>query len=942
METLEGWLLDLYEDAEHGLTIWLIDTEERRWRLYQHFPVRFFAAGPSARLRSLWRWLSVQPEAPLLGREERRDLFLPAPIPVLAVEVRMPSELRALFERVNRAFPDLTYYDADLQVQIRHAAAYGTFPLAHCQVSFDACNNIQELHVLDSPWDTDPEPPPLRIMEISVDTDPRHTHPGKLILRYRTWEQEYPFLEGSTPSFWVKAALQKYDPDLLITDYGDTWLFEELLARVGGDLQKLPLSRDLARGFTAIKEKTYFSYGQVIYRGMQMHLHGRVHIDRKNAMMWGDYGLEGILENARVTALPIQTAARVSPGTGISSMQMITALKTNVLVPWRKQQAERPKSMLDLIHSDSGGLVYQPTPGLHRDVGEIDFVSMYPAVMVRCNISPEKKPITLSDPPDANPGLVPQTLAPLLKKRVTLKNRAAGLPAWDPRRSMYKARASAHKWLLVVCFGYLGYRNARFGRIEAHEAVTAGGREALLRAKEAAEDTGYQILHMFVDCLWIQKQQARKIEDFQPLIEEIQDRTGLQIAIDGIYRWVVFLPSRVDQRVPVGNRYFGVFQDGTIKVRGLEARRRDTPPWVAQTQMRLIEYLAQAPDADQLPAYLPGAIEILRQALQQLRAGQVPLEELLVSQKLSRELSKYTTPSATARAALQLKAVGKAVEPGQRVRFLFVRGWPNIWAWDHPDRLDSRRIDIAVYQKLLLRAAESIFQPFGASADDLKLWLEGNAAAVPLLPTHVPPGAWVSSVRRISAGEEAHSGSLKRSPEGLSTLAAQAPERPEKQPTPVLFLKSAPNWAGSPPAHGDLECGRKRPGSTNRPASPAQPAAAGPGEPAGWRRLPLRPSAVQAWSAEKPVVPLQPSVPDNLRAAAPGWNDGSESSAGWQPPDPGEGTCWPAPGSKPGEAPHRSGASARRQSPTRSHNKPKESPVWSLKDSTTDTNVLAV
>ena len=48
--------------------------------------------------------------------------------------------------------------------------------------------------------------------------------------------------------------------------------------------------------------------------------------------------------------------------------------------------------------------------------------------------------------------------------------------------------ASAEKWLLVTCFGYLGYKNARFGRIEAHEAVTAYGREALLRAKEAAED----------------------------------------------------------------------------------------------------------------------------------------------------------------------------------------------------------------------------------------------------------------------------------------------------------------------------------------------------------------------------------------------------------------------------------------------------------------------
>src|SRR5690606_19717098 len=144
--------------------------------------------------------------------------------------------------------------------------------------------------------------------------------------------------------------------------------------------------------------------------------------------------LEGVLETARVTALPVQTAARVSPGSGISCMQMITALRGGVLVPWHKQQVEAPRSMLEVSHADYGGLVYQPTVGLHRNVGALDFVSLYPAVMTRCNISPEKSPVTLSDPLPEDPGLIPQTLAPLLKKRMMLKQRTYELPRWDPRR----------------------------------------------------------------------------------------------------------------------------------------------------------------------------------------------------------------------------------------------------------------------------------------------------------------------------------------------------------------------------------------------------------------------------------------------------------------------------------------------------------------------------
>ncbi len=74
-------------------------------------------------------------------------------------------------------------------------------------------------------------------------------------------------------------------------------------------------------------------------------------------------------------------------------------------------------------------------------------------------------------------------------------------------------------------------------------AVTAYGRECLLRAKEAAEEMGYTVLHVYVDAVLIQKPGVKSIEEVQPLLEEILDRTGLPIALDGIFRWVAFLPS---------------------------------------------------------------------------------------------------------------------------------------------------------------------------------------------------------------------------------------------------------------------------------------------------------------------------------------------------------------------------------------------------------------
>ena len=508
---------------------------------------------------------------------------------------------------------------------------------------------------------------------------------------------------------------------------------------------------------------SYFSYGQIIYRGQQVHLFGRWHIDGHNAMLWHDYGLEGVLELARVTALPVQTAARVSPGTGISAMQMITALRLGVLVPWHKQQAEQPQTALDLLHADQGGLVYQPTIGLHRDVAEIDFISMYPSIMVHFNISPETVGPEKADAqrvPEldlmishSQPGLVPQTLPPLLEKRVALKPRLASYPAWDPRRKAYKARASAHKWLLVTCFGYLGYKNARFGRIEAHEAVTAYGREALLRAKEAAEDLGFTVLHMYVDGLWVRKDGDRQPADFQPLLDEILARTGLPIALDGIYRWVAFLPSRVDERVPVANRYFGVFQDGSLKVRGIEARRHDTPRFITDVQMEMLELLAQAPQpVDCLPAHAT----LLRRRLSDLRSGRVPLEQLLVTQKLSRNLEEYRSPSPVARAVAQLVACGKTMRPGQRVRFLFTRGEPGVQAWDAP-AVGPVIPDLARYVTLLVRAASSIVGPAGVDEQTLRWWLFSNAG-YGSRPGVLPPVAINPPERHQPAFVDGHSG----------------------------------------------------------------------------------------------------------------------------------------------------------------------------------------
>jgi DNA polymerase-2 len=322
-----------------------------------------------------------------------------------------------------------------------------------------------------------------------------------------------------------------------------------------------------------------------------------------------------------------------------------------------------------------------------------------------------------------HPGLIPQTLAPLLEKRMALKDQLLSLPQWDCRYKTYKAQAAAHKWLTVTCFGYLGYRNARFGKIEAHEAVTAYGREVMLRAKEAAEEAGFTVLHLYVDGMWIKKPGCSQPREFLPLLKEIERRTSLRIALDGVFKWVVFLPSRIDRRLAVPNRYFGVFQNGEVKARGIEVRRHDTPPFVSETQREILERLVNVFEdgrSTDVPGPLSAINALVRRKLSDLREGRVPLEKLLLRMTVSRALKEFrTTRTPVAAALLQLEAAGKSLRPGQNVRILYTLGRPGVRAWDLPECPDPRTVNVARYKTLLLRAVQAVVESFTSLAPSM-------------------------------------------------------------------------------------------------------------------------------------------------------------------------------------------------------------------------------
>jgi DNA polymerase elongation subunit (family B) len=458
-------------------------------------------------------------------------------------------------------------------------------------------------------------------------------------------------------------------------------------------------------------------------------LYGRVHVDERNTFILAECGLDGLFEIARTCRVSLHTAARSSIGSSMSSIQFYQAMKNDVLIPRNKSIPEVFKSALELLVGDRGGFVYEPEVGVHDDVGEVDFSAMYPTLMVNNNISAETIlckccPNSELRIPDLGYnicekkiGVVPKTLKPVIEKRLLYKRLKS--ETQDERlREVYDNRQTALKWILVTCFGYLGYRNARFGTVDGHIGVCSFGREAFLKASRMAEEKGFRVIHGIVDSLWLKKKGATN-EEYQQLCREIGKETKIPLSFEGSYRWIVFLPSKMHPNVGVLNRYYGAMDTGKIKVRGLEVRRRDTPPFITSAQTKMLEVLAEAENSRQYLEKIPDALKVLRGYRDKLLAGEISIWDMIITKHLSKNPDRYKQMVSQVIAAKQLMKEGVEIAGGKNVRFLFTsaenkRYERRVLAEELIEK--NADADLRKYLLLLYASAANMFSPFGYTA----------------------------------------------------------------------------------------------------------------------------------------------------------------------------------------------------------------------------------
>ena len=243
------------------------------------------------------------------------------------------------------------------------------------------------------------------------------------------------------------------------------------------------------------------------------------------------------LELTRIVCQPFVDVTRMTTGTQAEWYLVRKAYEVDEVVP------NKPNMTMKNIKergSNSGGYVKEPEIGLHENLVQFDFKSLYPTLIISKNISPDvlvKDNVSynakfedfetgyddidnvreeeLSSEMDNDEeyyispehyfkfkkepqGFIPSALEDILNERFAVKNRMKETDDPVLKKSL-DVQQQALKRLANTMYGVYGFLRFRWYSFECAQAITAWGRQHIEKAMKEAENYGFKAIYADTD-----------------------------------------------------------------------------------------------------------------------------------------------------------------------------------------------------------------------------------------------------------------------------------------------------------------------------------------------------------------------------------------------------------------------------------------------------------
>ena len=431
-----------------------------------------------------------------------------------------------------------------------------------------------------------------------------------------------------------------------------------------------------------------------------------------------------ILVLARISSMPMDDVSRQGVSRWIRNFMHREHRKRNMLIPNAEDiLTTKGKTTTKAIIKGKkykGAIVVEPVPGVHFNVADMDFQSLYPSIIKVWNLGYQS---ILCSHPECRTNLVPDTphwictkkraleslligsLRDLRVQCYKLRSKDKSLPA--QLRSWYSITQGALKVILNASYGVFGADSFDLYCPPVAEATAAIARHSLTQILNKAKELEIQVLYGDTDSVFLKNPSKAQTEELSHWTER---ELKMSLDVDKIYRYVVFSSRK--------KNYLGVLEDGTVDVKGLTGKKRHIPIFIKKAFNKMKERLAKVKTPSEFENAKKDIAEIVRACYMQLKRREWEnMRDLAFNVVLGEELEHYkkTTPQHV-KAARILKENGVELRAGDLITFVKVIREPHV---KPVDLATKNEVDVDKYIAHLHSTFDQVLDALGLDFDEI-------------------------------------------------------------------------------------------------------------------------------------------------------------------------------------------------------------------------------
>jgi len=367
-----------------------------------------------------------------------------------------------------------------------------------------------------------------------------------------------------------------------------------------------------------------------------------------------------------------------------------------------------------------GAIVVNPTLGVHFNVAVMDFPSLYPSIIKVWNLGYQS---ILCSHPECRTNLVPDTPHWVCTKKRALESLLIGslrdlrVQWYKPKtkdktlpsdlRSWYNITQGALKVILNASYGVFGADSFDLYCPPVAEATAAIGRHSITEILNKAEQLKIEVLYGDTDSLFLKNPTKQQTEE---LAHWTEHELKMSLDVDKTYRYAVFSSRK--------KNYLGVFEDGTVDVKGLTGKKKHIPIFIKKAFDRMKERLAKVKNPAEFENAKKDVAEIVRDCYTTLKRREwQTMDDLAFHVVLGEELEHYTkTTPQHVKAAKILKQNGMDLRAGDLISFVKTTKEPHV----KPVGLATKsEIDVEKYMAYLQSTFDQVLDALGLDFEEI-------------------------------------------------------------------------------------------------------------------------------------------------------------------------------------------------------------------------------